>query len=322
MKRKLVCILLAVCLTLSTRAVHAVEFGNWPVKIVAGFGPGGVTDFLCRLLAFKMSESLGVSVVVENMPAASGLTAASTVARAKPDGHTLLIVGGQNAASATLFKSLPYKLSDLIPVSMLGVFDFVFVNLSTNEIASLGGLMSAAKQKSGIINVGSISTGTGPNLVALLFGLQSKLKFQIVPYRTTGEVVAALLSGQIQAAVDTVPGVLDQIEAGKLRALAVSSDPPLGLPKGVPSVAESGGLPNFNLTGWNGFVVPAGTPPAIVQLLNEEVAKALADPDTRSRLLAVGIVPKVSTPEEMQKIFDADLVRWRNIIHDAGIPTR
>lgn len=301
----------------------AQDFPSHALKIVVGFGPGGLGDITSRLVAQKMSESLGKPVVVENMPGAGGMTAAAAVARSAPDGHTLLLVSGQNAASPALFKALPYDLAtDFAMIATVGVFDLVVVARKDSPLKNLQDLLAAARRDPARFNVATISFGSIQNLSALLFKSLSGTDMTVVPFRTTGEVQAALLSNQVQASFETVPGVIDQIRpGGQLRALAISSEQRRDYLPDVPTAAESG-TPGFKLVSWNGYVVAAKTPPEIVQRLNAELTKAVAAPDVRARFSALGLVPYASSPDEMKRFYVSDVARWRKVAADAKIEPR
>ena len=244
----------------TTPSASAQDFPSRPMKIVVGFGPGGLGDITVRAVAQKMQDSLGRPVVVENMPGAGGMTAATSVARAVPDGHTMLLVSGQNAISPSIFKTMSYDWRrDFAPVSNMGSFDFVIVVDKNSPLKTVGDLIATAKNAPGKFNVGTISAGSAQHLTALLFNSMAELNVPVVPFRTTSEVVAGLLSGNIQVGFETLPGVLEQVRAGSLRALAVSSDRRAASLPDIPTIAASG-VPGYNIISWNGFVVPAKTP--------------------------------------------------------------
>jgi tripartite-type tricarboxylate transporter receptor subunit TctC len=298
-------------------AARADDYPTRSLKFVVGFGPGGLGDITARAAAQKMAQSLGKPVVVENMPGAGGIPAAAAVARAEPDGHTLLLVSGQNAISPSLFKSLPYDpVADFAAVSMLGLFDFVLVVDKASPLKTVGDMIAAARKDASRFNIGTISSGSAQHLASLMFKSMTGLSVPTIPFKTTGEVVTALLSGEVQVAFETLPGVMGQVQSGTLRALAVAADRRLSFLPNVATVAESG-VPEFKLTSWNGVVVPAKTPRDVVARLNKELAKALAAPDVRRRFVELGIDPRTTTPEEMQAAYDADVVRWRKVIADA-----
>jgi tripartite-type tricarboxylate transporter receptor subunit TctC len=262
---------------------------------------------------------LGQPFVIENMPGAGGITAAATAARSQPDGHTLLLVSGQNATAPLVFKSLPFNPNtDFRMVSTLSNFDFIIVVDRASPLKSIADLVAAAKSAPGRFNFGTISSGSLQNLMSHLFVARADLKVPTVPFRTTGEAIAALLAGQVQAVIETVPGVVGQVQSGQLRALALSSDQRRPLLPDVPTVTESG-IAGYEVASWNGFVVPARTPEAIVARLNAEIAKVLAQPDIARRFIELGLVTKPSSPQEMQAIYDADVERWRSVIEHANL---
>ena len=297
----------------------AQDYPSRPVKILVGFGPGGLGDIVTRSVAQKLSTQLGQPFVIENMPGAGGITAAATAARSQPDGHTLLLVSGQNATAPLVFKSLPFNPStDFRMVSTLSNFDFIIVVDRASPLRSIADLVAAAKSAPGRFNFGTISSGSLQNLMSHLFVARADLKVPTVPFRTTGEAIAALLAGQVQAVIETVPGVIGQVQSGQLRALALSSDQRRPLLPDVPTVTE-GGVAGYEVTSWNGFVVPARTPEGIVMRLNAEIAKVLAQPDMAKRFAELGLVTKPSSPQEMQATYDADVERWRGVIERANL---
>jgi tripartite-type tricarboxylate transporter receptor subunit TctC len=303
----------------ATGVARAEDFPSRPLRMVVGFGPGGLGDIAARSVAQKMSAALGKPVVIENMPGAGGMTAAANVARSAPDGHTLLLVSGQNAISPAMFKSMPYDWhADFASVSTIGVFDFIIVVAPNSPLKTVQDVIAAAKNNPTGFNVGTISVGSAQHLTALLFESMAGVTATNIPFRTTGDVVTGLLSGNIQVAFETIPGVMGQLQSGSLRAIAVSSDRRLPSMPDVPTVAESG-LPGYNVLSWNGFVVPAKTPREIVARLNKEIAAALATPDVSQRFHGLGLDPRPSTPEAMQKLYDTDEARWRKVISDAKL---
>lgn len=309
----------ALALGLAGSAAVAQDYPSRPVKILVGFGPGGLGDIVTRSVAQKLSAQMGQPFVIENMPGAGGITAAATAARSQPDGHTLLLVSGQNATAPLVFKSLPFNPStDFRTVSTLSNFDFIIVVDRTSPLRSIADLVTAARSAPGRFNFGTISSGSLQNLMSHLFVARAGLTVPTVPFRTTGEAIAALLAGQVQAVVETVPGVVGQVQSGQLRALALSSDKRRPLLPDVPTVTESG-IVGYEVTSWNGFVVPARTPEGIVMRLNAEIDKALAEPDIAKRFVELGLVTKPSSPQAMQAIYDADVERWRGVIEHANL---
>jgi tripartite-type tricarboxylate transporter receptor subunit TctC len=309
----------AVALGLTTSVAVAQDYPSRPVKILVGFGPGGLGDIVTRAVAQKLSAQMGQPFIIENIPGAGGITAAATAARSLPDGHTVLLVSGQNATAPLVFKSLPFNPStDFRMVSTVSNFDFIIVIDKASPLRSIADLVEKAKSAPERFNFGTISSGSLQNLMSHLFAARADLKVPTVPFRTTGELIAALLAGQVQAAVETVPGVVGQVQSGQLRALGLSSERRRPLFPDVPTVTE-GGVSGYEVTSWNGFVVPARTPDAIVARLNAEIAKAIAQPDMAKRFAELGLVAKPSSPQEMQAVYDADVERWRGVIERANL---
>src|SRR5215204_1825828 len=302
-----------------TLPAAAQEFPSRTVKIVMGFGPGGLGDIAGRDIGEVMSKSIGQPVIIENMPGAGGATAALAVARAQPDGHSMLWVSSQNAIAPSMFKALPYDWSrDFTTVGPMATFDFVLFVHRDSPLKTVRDVIAAAKSNPEKFNFGSIAVGTAQNLSTLNFVSMAGLDVPTVPFRATGEVVTALISGNIQAAFETIPGVIGQINAGALRAIAVSSNKRVPFLPEVPTVAESG-LPGYWTYSWNGIVVPAKTRREIVLRINKEINSAIATPEIQKRFRELIMEPRPGTPEDLQRIYEIDVTVWRNIITEAKI---
>jgi tripartite-type tricarboxylate transporter receptor subunit TctC len=284
------------------------------------FAAGGVADITARVLSQKMSETLGQQVLVENRPSAGGIVASEAVARAEPDGHTLLFITNGNAVSATLFKSLPYDtVNDFAPVSTVGFFDLVLVVDSASRIGSVRELIAFARANPNKFNIGTINPGSTQNLAAELFKSMAGVDAQVVPFKATPAVIVALKGNDVQAAFEFLTPVLPQIKGGTLRALAVTSAKRFpGLPD-VPTVAESG-VPGYQASSWNGVAAPAKTPRPVIERLNREVNAALADPEVRKRLSALGVEVRPGTPEALRELLVSEIAKWRAVIERAKIP--
>lgn len=299
----------------------AQEFPSRPIKLIIGFGAGGLGDTAGRAIAQHMSTTIGKPVVVENMPGAGGSLAASTLARSEPDGHTMLWVSGQNAIAPSMFKSLPYNWSrDFAPVATVGKFDYVIVVGKDSPLKTLKEAIESSKKNPDKFNIAVISAGSAQHLNALWFKSLTGMTVPTVHFKTTGQVVGALLAGDVQVAFETLPGVIGQIKAGTVRALAVSSSERLTSLPDVPTAREAG-VPEYLMTSWNGIVVPAKTPKEIVMRLNKALRTAVMAPEVKKRLADINLDPMLGSPEDLQKVFDSDLNRWRKVISDAKLPT-
>jgi len=299
--------------------VLAQEFPSRTVKIVMGFGPGGLGDITGRAIGEVMSKAIGQPVIIENMPGAGGATAALAVARAAPDGHSMLWVSSQNAIAPSMFKALPYDWSrDFTPIGPMATFDFVLFVHKDSPLKTVRDVIEAAKKNPDKFNFGSIAVGTAQNLSTLNFVSMAGLNVPTVPFRTTGEVVTGLLSGNIQAAFETIPGVIGQIQGGSLRAIAVSSNKRVPFLPEVPTIAESG-VPNYWTYSWNGMVLPAKTPRSVVMRVNREINSAIATPEIQKRFRELIMEPHTGTPEDLQKMYETDVTVWRRIITEAKI---
>jgi tripartite-type tricarboxylate transporter receptor subunit TctC len=209
-------------------------------------------------------------------------------------------------------------MTDLAPVTTVGTFDFIIFVKSDSPLKTLRDVIDAAKKDPAKFNLGMISAGSAQHLNALYFGSLAGISPTIVHFRTTGEVVTGLLSGNIQVGLDTTPGVIGQIKAGVLRAIAVSSDKRSATLPDVPTASESG-VPDYQVVSWNGIVVPAKTPRDVVMRLNREIAAAIKTDEVKKQFAQINLDPVTSTPEELQNIYETDLARWRKVIADAKL---
>jgi tripartite-type tricarboxylate transporter receptor subunit TctC len=307
-------------LAVASTSAAAQGYPTKPVRIVVPFGPGGVADISARAVAQKMGESMGQQVIVENKPSAGGILASEAVAKAAPDGYTLLFITNGNSVSESLFKSLPYNsVTDFAPVSTVGFFDFVFVVKNDSDIKSMGDLLARMKANPGKLNIGTINPGSGQHLSAELFKSMSGVDAQIITYKSTPEVLTAVISGQVQVGLDIVAPVMAQVKGGALRMIAISSKQRSPILPDVPTAAESG-VPGYESESWNGVAAPVKTPPAIIERLNKEVRAAVAAPDVKKRLQDLGIDARAGTPEQLRERLVADIAKWRAVIEKANIP--
>ena len=315
-------ILLASIVTALLVITHSASAQTWPskpVKLIVGFGPGGVADITARVVAQRLSQDLGQQFVVDNRPSAGGIVAADAVAKAEPDGYTLLLMSNGNAVSASLFKSLPYDtVADFAPVSTLGFFDVAVVTTPDTRIDSLRGLIARAKANPGKLNIGTINVGSTQHLSAELFKSMAGVDAETVPYKGSPAVIAALRGKDVEIAFEMLAPIISQAQSGAVRVLAVTSDRRSPLLPDVPTVAESG-VPGYQASSWNAIAAPARTPRAIVDRLNQAIGAALASAEVKSRLEAAGVTARGSTPEEMRQLVIADIAKWRRVIELAKL---
>jgi tripartite-type tricarboxylate transporter receptor subunit TctC len=271
-------------------------------------------------VAQKLSENLGQPVVIDNRPSAGGIVAGEIVARAEPDGHTLLLMSNGTAVSAGLFKSLPFNpRTDFAPVSLLGLFDMAVVVPENSPFKTLSELIAHGRANPGKLNIGTINIGSTQHLAAELLRSQANWVAQVVPYNGTPAVINALRGGQVDAAVEILGPMKPQISAKAVRLLGVMGDHrPKDMPQ-IPTVRELSGLSNFNVSSWNALAAPAKTPKAAVDRLNQEVAKVLAQPEMIQRLAGFNVMAKASTPVQLAQLLDSDIKRWGEVIAKAGL---
>ncbi len=298
----------------------AQAFPSKPIRIVLPFGPGGIADITTRTLAPRLGDGLGQQVIVENRPGAGGVLAAQDVARAEPDGHTLLLLTNGNAVSQALFKSLPYDpVNDFAMISTVGFFSMVIVTGADSRAKTLQDAIAMAKANPGKLNIGSITPGGTQHLAAELFRSTAGIDALVVPHKTTGEVIIAARNGNVDLAVDFIAPLLSSIRAGALRALAVTAAKRFaGLPD-VPTVIESG-VAGYDVASWNALAAPAKTPRAAIARLHQELVKVLAAPDVQQRFAEFGVEPRTSTPAELREFFISESRRWSRVVEAAKIP--
>ena len=311
----------ALALAAATLPGYAQGYPVRPIKIIVPFGAGGVADITARVLAQKMSESqaLGQQVIVDNRPSAGGIIASDSVAKAEPDGYTLLLVSNGNAVSATLFKSLPYDtVNDFATVSTAGFFDIAVLVNGDSKIGSVRELIAVAKADPSKFNIASINIGSTQHLSAELFRSMAGVEAPVVPFKGTPAVITALRGNEVQVAFEILAPVLSQIKAGALKAIAVTSNRRFpGLPN-VPTVSESG-VAGYQASSWNGISAPAKTPKGIIDRLNREINTAVAVPEVKQRLQELGVEAKASTPEGLKELLVAEIAKWRAVIERAKI---
>jgi tripartite-type tricarboxylate transporter receptor subunit TctC len=308
----------AAAAALTSRIVRAQSYPTRPVRIVSGFPPGGVNDTYARLIGHWLSEHLGQQFVVENRPGAGGNVAAESVARAAPDGYTLLLTTSADAWNATLYDNLKYSvIRDLTPIGTISRGPGVLVVHPSLPTTSVPELIAYAKANPGKVTMASAGVGSAPHMYWELFRSLTKVDMLHVPYRGGGPAVIDLLGGQVQAYFGTTASSIEYIRAGKLRALAVTTAARAAALPDVPAMAEY--LPGFEASIYVGLAAPRGTPIQIVDALNQEVNRALTDAGMLQRIAELGDTPLSLTQSEFVKLVAAETDRWGDVIRTANI---
>ena len=300
-------------------AALAQVFPSKPIRIIVPFGAGGIADITARTVAQRMSETLGQQVIIDNRPGAGGIVAGEAVAKAEPDGHTLLLMSNGTAVSAGLFKSLPFDpVKDFAPVATLGFFDIALITGNESRHKSLAELIAYARANSGKLNIGTINVGSTQNLAGELFKSAAGIDAQIVPFKGTPALITALRGGEIEIAVEILGPVMPQISAKAVRVLAVMGEKRHdGLPD-VPTVREAG-IAGFNVASWNALAAPAKTPREVLARLNRETVAAVNTPAVRQRLKELGVDARAGSPEQLHELLVAEIKRWTDVIKHAKI---
>ena len=300
---------------------HAQQhYPNRPVRFVLPFAPAGVADITARLAAEKLGDKLGQRFVVENQPGPGGIAAARAVLSQSPDGYTIGLVTNGTSISAAIYKALPFDpVKEFDTISTIGAFDLVFATNAESGFKTLEEFIKAAQAQPGALNCGTINVGGTQNLAAELLRASAGLKFQIIPYRGTPDVIVALLRNDVQLMVDFYAPMKPTLQDNKIRAVATTGTQRSPFFSGVPTVAEAG-VPGYEVVSWNGVFAPRGTPTEIINLLNGAIREIVAIPEVKQRYAELGIEAKASTPEELKGRLTADIGKWATVIERAGIP--
>jgi len=305
---------------LAATAAFGQPFPNKPITLVVPVAPGGILDTVARMIAPEMSKSLGQPIVVDNKPGASGNIGASLVAKAKPDGYTLLVGYSMfHVGNPSMFKELPWDpVKDFSSVAMLVVSPHVLAVHPSVPANNLKDLVALAKASPGKLNYATPGSGSVPHVGMELFKQQTGTDFTHVPYKGSGPAMQDVIAGNVQVTVATPPSLLQFVLAGRMRALAVAAKTRHPLLPDVPTAAEQG-FPAFELEAWVALFAPAGTPPDAIAKLTAAAKTALANPEVAEKTRATGMTMRYLTPTELDAVVKTDLAYWSKVITDAKI---
>ena len=304
-------------LLVAAHAAAADVYPNRPIRLVVPTGAGGNTDTFARIVADKLKGPLGQQIIVDNRSGASGIVGSDIVAKAVPDGYTLLMVFPSHPVNPSLYSDLPYDtLKDFAPVTMVTSVTQVLVVNPKLPIHTVKDLIAQAKEKPGHFNHGVVARGSLGDLSAEVFSMMTGAKLTQIAYKGAPQVMTALIGGELQVYFSAPVVAIPQMKAGRVRALGVSTKKRLAVIPDVPTIAEAG-VPGYEVVGWNGILAPAKTPRAIIERLNADIVKVIRTPEVEADILAQGIEPIGNTPEEFGRIIRADVERWGKILKGA-----
>ncbi|EJE48373.1 hypothetical protein PMI14_07198 [Acidovorax sp. CF316] len=305
-------------LPLQAQTASAMGWPAKPIKLVVGYAAGGATDVIARLVAVKLGDQLGQPVVVDNRAGANSNVGAEAVARAPADGYTLYVYTIANTINASLYPKLGYDpVKDFEPIGMIAKIPNILVVNPKLPVKNLADYVRYAKESKDGITFASSGSGSSIHLSGEMFKMQSQLKMLHVPYRGSAPAVTDLLGGQVDSMFDNTPSALPHVQAGKLRAIAITSAQRSPLLPDVPTLAESG-YAGFDVQSWFGLAAPTGTPRPVVEQLNAALNKVLAQPEVRSRLQELAATPDSGTPDKMRSFAAAEIKRWREVVKASG----
>jgi tripartite-type tricarboxylate transporter receptor subunit TctC len=300
-------------------AALAQAYPNKPIKLIVPFAPGGFTDVVARILGQKLSVSLGQPFVIENKAGAGSTIGTDFVAKAAPDGYTLVMVSTTHVISPAIYPKLPYDpIKSFTPVGKLVDSAYVLLvnpKVPANNVAEFIALAKASPDK---IHYASSGNGSSQHLMGGMFAAMAGVKMKHVPYKGSGGAANDLVAGVVESSFAGVPNAMAQVPAGRLKALAVTTSKRIPQLPDVPTMQEAG-VPGYNASVWLGLLAPAGTPKEVVMKLNAEIAKVLSAADTKKELYAAGVEADISSPEALNTLMVQELDRWGKIIKDAGI---
>ena len=299
-------------------AAAADNYPNRPVRLIIPFGPAAATDIIARVVAAKLSENLGQTIVADNRPGAGGLLGTELAAKAAPDGYTVFVFGINQTIAPALYKKLPYDVvRDFAHISLYGKLPNILVIHPSVPAKSVKEFIAVAKAKPGGMQYGSSGIGASPHLTMELFKTRTGINLVHVPYKVASQGITELLGGNLHAWFNNLPSAIGNVKSGRLRGLAVTSVKRAGQLPDVPTMMEAG-VPDFEVTVWQGLAVPVATRPAVVDRLHAAMVKTLADPDLKQKLFDQGFTATTTSRQEFDSFIKSELVRWAKVVRDSG----
>jgi tripartite-type tricarboxylate transporter receptor subunit TctC len=309
---------LAVAASALALCAHAQPYPSKPIKIIVPFGPGGFTDVAARIVQKELAPVIGQPIVIENKPGAGSTIGTTDVARAQPDGYTLVMISTTHVISPHLYKAMPYDaLRDFTPVTKLAEGPYVLVTHPSLPVKSVRELIALARSKPDTIDYASSGNGSSQHLVGALFVTMAGAPLSHVPYKGSSQAMNDVLGGQVKVSFVGVPNALPNLPSGKLRALAVSTKKRYSELPDVPTLEEAG-VTGFDATIWLGLLAPPNTPREIVQKLNTDITRVLSTPEARKLMASAGVDVATSTPEEFGKLLQSEYDRWGKVVRETG----
>ena len=312
-------LLLGVMLMLAGSAIAQQAYPSKPIRFITPYAPGGSTSIMARVIGQKLTEAWGQPVVVDNRPGGNTIIGTDALAKSAPDGYTIMLTTNTHVINPNFSLNLPYDtIKDFTPVATLYISEFVLVLNSSVPANSLQELIALAKSKPGKLNYASTGSAGSSHLAAELFNVQAGVNIQHIPYKGAGPALTDLIGGQVEMHVNNPLVMIPHIKSGKIKGIAVTGATRLAALPDVPTFAEAG-LSGLDVKFWYGVLAPAGTPKAIIDKLSNEIAKILAMPDIRERLISQGLEPFISTPEQFAALMKADMAKYANLVKAANI---
>ncbi|HYH41507.1 MAG TPA: tripartite tricarboxylate transporter substrate binding protein [Burkholderiales bacterium] len=320
MTRKTLNVLAGAALALATATAGAQAWPNKPIRLISPFAPGGGTDITARLIAPRLSSALGQQVLVDNRGGAGGMVGVDIAAKSPPDGYTLVIgTIGNIAIAPSLYSKMAYDpIKDLVPITRAANALNVLVVHPSLPVKDVKGFIALAKAQPGALNYGSSGAGAADHLAGELFNMMAGVKMAHIPYKGGAPAMLDLLAGQVQLVFSTVSTAIGAVQSGRIRALGMAGNQRYERMPNLPTISEAG-LKGFEVNNWYGLFAPAGTPKDVIARLNAEAVKALALPDTKTRLLDSGIIAVSSTPEAFAGYIQAETKKWAKVVREANI---